>query len=204
MPRLETSHPIDAYLRATRFVDHDAPEIAALVASRGWRSMEPAVAIRSAFEHVRDEVRHSWDVRSHRVTRTASECLRHGEGLCYSKSMLLAALLRAIAIPAGLVYQRLTIGDALESGFCLHGLTTVYVASLGRWIRVDARGNKPGIDAQLSLDPEDERLAFRVRPTIGEIDYLENLPDPPPSVVRALEAHDDLHALVGALPERPD
>ncbi len=58
------------------------------------------------FEFVRDEVRHSWDFKENPVTCHASEVLRHRTGYCYAKTHLLAALLRANRIPAGLCYQR--------------------------------------------------------------------------------------------------
>jgi len=45
----------------------------------------------------------------------------------------------------------------------------VYIASLGRWNRLDARGNKAGVQAKFSL--QEERLAFTVRKEVDEIDY---------------------------------
>jgi transglutaminase-like putative cysteine protease len=80
-------------------------------------------------------------------------------GFCYAKSHLLAALLRANGIPAALCYQRLSM-DASGPPFCLHGLNAVYLPDHG-WYRIDARGNKPGIDAQFT--PPVERLAFTVQ-----------------------------------------
>ncbi|MBT2393298.1 hypothetical protein J7E87_28690 [Streptomyces sp. ISL-1] len=41
--------------------------------------------------------------------------------------------------------------------------------SADRWIRLDARGNKEGVDARFSLDGE--HLAWPVDPSQGEIDY---------------------------------
>ncbi|MBL0716467.1 MAG: transglutaminase family protein [Desulfosarcina sp.] len=77
-------------------------------------------------------------VRIHRNT--------HGTGYCYSKSHLLAALLRANDIPAGLCYQRLTVSDN-KPPFCIHGLNAVYLEQHG-WYRLDARGNKSGVTAE--------------------------------------------------------
>ena len=127
------------------------------------------------------------------MTGRASEVLRHREGICYAKSHLLAALLRGRGIPAGLCYQRLTLGDTPESGYCVHALNTAWVASRRRWIRLDARGNKPGVDAQFSLGAE--RLAFAVRPDCGEVDYGTNRAAPHPAVMRALSAHEDCRVL---------
>jgi transglutaminase-like putative cysteine protease len=148
---------------------------------------------RAAFEYVRDEVAHSCDVRDRRVTISASDVAREGVGLCYAKSHLLVALLRSARIPAGFCYQRLADGD----GHVIHGLTAVRLG--GTWHRLDPRGNKPGIHAQFSLG--EERLAWRVRPEIGEIDYPTVLPAPHPTVLRALRGSlDVLELAAGGLP----
>jgi rifampin ADP-ribosylating transferase len=199
---MTTRHPIELapYLASSAYIDPSDSKVKELIEARGWRRLGEVEAARRAFELVRDEVAHSWDVRSHRVTRTSVEALQHREGLCYSKAMLLAALLRALDVPAGLAYQRLLFGDTPAEGYCMHGLTTAFLS--GRWIRIDARGNKPGVDAQFSLDTE--RLAFPVRPELGESELSDNFSAPPASLVAALDAHEDLHALIKVLPDRQD
>lgn len=122
-----------------------------------------------AFEFVRDEIHHSWDIQSNRVTKNASDVLKFKEGICYAKSHLLAALLRFQEIPTGFCYQRLLLFDTPEQGHCIHALNAVHIASLNKWIRLDARGNKPGISSQFSLN--EEKLAFSVNLSKGEIDY---------------------------------
>ena len=67
---------------------------------------------------------------------------------------LLAALLRSQQIPTGFCYQRLMLFDTPEKGYCIHALNAVYFTSLNKWVRLDARGNKEGIDAQFSMDKE--------------------------------------------------
>ncbi|OGT42131.1 MAG: Cro/Cl family transcriptional regulator, partial [Gallionellales bacterium RIFOXYD2_FULL_52_7] len=104
-------------------------------------SGDEAIA-RRCFEFVRDTIKHSWDYRMNPVTCKASDVLMYGTGYCYAKSHLLAALLRANGIPAGLCYQRLAVGTE-GPPFCLHGLNAVYLEQHG-WYRIDARGNKPG------------------------------------------------------------
>ena len=76
------THSLSAFLAPTRYIDHDHADIGALIDARGWRTWDAIAAARASFEFVRDEVRHSWDMRSHRVIRTASEALAHREGLC--------------------------------------------------------------------------------------------------------------------------
>ena len=50
--------------------------------------------IKKAYEFVRDEIPHSWDIKSQIVSRKASEVLINKTGICWTKSCLLAALLR--------------------------------------------------------------------------------------------------------------
>ncbi len=196
---LRTDHPLSRFLEATPVIDADSPDIAAFVDAR-LRGLDPVAAAEAVFLFVRDEVRHSWDIGGRRVTCVASDVLLHREGLCYAKSHLAAAMLRRAGVPAGLCYQRLTLDDAdASAGYVVHGLNTVFLAPLGRWVRFDARGNRSGVDAQFSIDAE--RLAFPIRPEFGEVDYLRNEPDAHPLVVAALTAHDDAQVLMsGALP----
>ena len=106
-----------------------------------------------------------------------------------------AALLRANGIPAGLCYQRLSI-DGTGPPFCLHGLNAVHLDQHG-WVRCDARGNKPGVDA--FFDPPAERLAFATN-IRGERDL--------PEVVLALRPAPGfarrLHGRQQQRDERPD
>ena len=143
--------------------------------------------IKRAFKFVRDLIHHSGDIQSPQVTCTASEVLYFGEGLCYAKSHLLAALLRAQDIPCGFCYQRLMIGRTPEMGYALHGLNAVYLQSQARWVRLDARGNKPGIQAEFSI--ETEQLAYTVQPAMQEIDYPTIYTRPHPKIVKALREH---------------
>ena len=199
-PALATDHPLARYLAATPTLDADHPAIAAFVDAR-LRGRDPVAVAEAVFLFVRDEVRHSWDAQGRRVTCVASEVLRHREGLCYAKSHLAAALLRRAGVPAGVCYQRLTLrDDDAAAGHVVHALNTVFLAPLDRWIRFDARGNRPGVDARFSLDAE--RLAFPIRPEFGEVDYLRNEPDAHPLVVAALAAQADVQALMdGGLPD---
>jgi transglutaminase-like putative cysteine protease len=79
--------------------------------------------------------------------------------------------------------------DDDSAGYAVHALNTVYVPSLERWIRFDARGNKPGVRAEFSIDRE--QLAFKIRPEYGEVDYLVNYAEPHPSIIETLVQNDD-------------
>jgi transglutaminase-like putative cysteine protease len=197
---LQTEFPREDYLQPSPLVDMNHPAIVQWVADYEPEGRAERKIVQDTFEFVRDQVHHSWDIRSHRVTAKASEVLHHQEGICYAKSHLLAALLRKSGVPTGFCYQRLTLGDTPETGYCIHALNTVYLSSMRRWIRLDARGNKPGVDAQFSV--EREHLAFPVRPEYEERDYETNYPQPHPKIVEALMTHQDcLQMYTAGLPK---
>ena len=145
---------------------------------------------------MRDEVRHSRDHKLNPVTCRASDVLQHRTGYCYAKSHLLAALLRANGIPAGLCYQRLSLGDS-GPPFSLHGLNAIHLPQYG-WYRVDARGNRTGIDAQFV--PPVERLAFPLQ-SAEEIEFDNILSDPLVCVVTALQAGESWEQMMSILPD---
>jgi len=150
----------------------------------------------ACFEFVRDEIKHSWDFQLNPVTCTASDVLKHGTGYCYAKSHLLAALLRANGIPAALCYQRLTISDD-KPPFSLHGLNALYLEEFG-WYRIDARGNKAGVDAQFC--PPVEKLAFPII-TEGEMDLQGIYAEPLPEVIKVLRESQSFLDVANHLPD---
>lgn len=159
--------------------------------------------VRKCFHFVRDEIKHSWDVQDRRITARASDVLREGVGICWAKANLLAALLRANHIPCGICYQRLTLGDTPATGHCIHALNAVYVPSLGKWIRLDARGNKDGVNAQMCFNGE--KLAFPIRPEYGEYDYRVVYPTPQSPTMEILEQNSDaLYMYLHCLPDTLD
>ena len=98
--------------------------------------------------------------------------------------LLLAALLRAGSVPTGFCYQKLILDDETAPVLIYHGLNAVFLRSLQKWIRLDARGNKPGVNARFSLGAE--QLAFPVRPEKGEEDGLVMYPDPDAAILQTL------------------
>ncbi|AFC29595.1 transglutaminase domain-containing protein [Paenibacillus mucilaginosus 3016] len=183
----------EAYLEESEWVDYSHPMIRKLSDELYSASGDETAFVQSAFEFVRDHVSHSWDIQSSRITRYASEVLKYREGICYAKSNLLCALARSQGVPAGFCYQRLTLGDTPDTGYVIHALNAVYLRSMGRWIRLDARGNKPGVDARFSL--EEERLAFPVRAAYDEWNDPVIYKAPHPKTTRALLGHSDCMAM---------
>lgn len=174
---METSR----YLQCTEVIDWDHPAVLerarALAAGRG----DVAAIAQACFEWVRDEVAHSRDFERNPVTWRASDVLLHRTGYCYAKSHLLAALLRANGIRAGLCYQRLSVGDS-GPPFCLHGFNAIELPDVG-WYRVDPRGNRAGIDAQFT--PPVERLAFALQ-SAEEAEFANVFAEPLGCVVDSL------------------
>ncbi len=178
-------------------IDWQHPLILAKATQLAEGEVDEVVIARRCFEFVRDDIKHSWDYRLNPVTCMASDVLRYGTGYCYAKSHLLAALLRANQIPAGLCYQRLSLDEDVNS-FCLHGLNAVYLKQYG-WYRIDARGNKPGIEA--AFCPPLEQLAFTIaKPGEGD---LPGIYDRPLAVVRHVLAHyTTIEQVFAHLPDR--
>lgn len=164
------------YLEETETIDYSHPIIQEKVNELKQNSPSQLSYIENAYRFVRDEIPHSWDIRSKIVSRKASEVLMNRTGICWTKSCLLASLLRANGIPSGISYQSLTRADDDNSeGYIIHALNTVFIKELNMWIRLDARGNKENVHAEFSLD--EERLAFPIRNQLGEIDYRDNNTD---------------------------
>ena len=187
---------MDKYLSANRYIDCDNPEIINKAQELAIGSGNDEDIAKACFRFVCDNIKHSNDYGFNPTTVKASDVLTHGTGWCYAKSHLLAALLRANEIPAGLCYQRLTIQNDTPP-FCLHGLNAVFLENHG-WYRVDARGNKPGVDADFC--PPLEKLAFPII-VEGECDFLEIWPEPIPIVVDVLEKCQTYSEVLRNLPD---
>jgi transglutaminase-like putative cysteine protease len=180
------------YLAGDDVIEVQAPAVVSLAAELRAASPDDEAFARAAFEWVRDRIAHSVDAQDPRVTLTATEVLAEGVGLCFAKSHLLAAVLRAGGIPTGFCYQRLAEGDM----FLVHGLVAVHLN--GAWHRQDPRGNKEGVDAQFFLGRE--QVAWPTDAP-GEIDYPEVRRSPAPEVVACLRgATDALELCATGLP----
>lgn len=187
---------MDKYLISDDIINWKHPSIIdkAKQLSQGLDS--PLEIAKACFEFVRDEIKHSSDFKLNPVTCKASDVLKYETGYCYAKSHLLAALLRANNIPAGLCYQRLTIDDN-QSPFCLHGLNAVYLPNIG-WYRIDARGNKEGVNAKFS--PPIENLAFPIS-IEGEANLPEIWAEPLPIVLDTLTRYSTYDKVLENLPD---
>ena len=182
---------MEDYLIETPSIDYMNPLIRDKVRTLMDQSEDDLDYIKRSYIFVRNDIPHSWDIKTEVVSRTASDVLKNKTGICWTKSCLdvlknktgicwtksclLAALLRANGIPSGISYQLLTRADDDSEGYMIHALNTVYLKDFNKWIRLDARGNKENINAYFSLD--EEHLAYTVRSELGEIDYHDNHAD---------------------------
>ena len=195
---------MEKYLQSSEIIDWQNPEILELAHRLASPYQTTAAIAKACFEWVRDEIHHSRDYQMNPVTCRASDVLKYKTGFCFAKSHLLAALLRANKIPAGLCYQRLTIDEPSESKLIsnsmpctLHGLNAIFLPEIG-WYRVDPRGNRDGVDAQFV--PPREQLAFEIK-LPQETDFVGVLAEPLPVVVQVLEQCKTWEEVLVALPD---
>jgi len=183
------------YLASTEVIDWETPAVQQHAKDIAAGSSEVVSVSRACYEWVRDNISHSGDFKADVTTCCASEVLKEGTGWCFAKSHLLAALLRANRIPAGLSYQRLRLDDG--SGFTLHGFNAVYLPGIG-WYRIDARGNKAGVNAQFC--PPEEKLAWLPQAD-GEMNLPEIWPGPVSIVVQCLQNNRGWQEVEANLPD---
>ena len=176
---------IDQYLAVDEIIDYQQEDIKKLADKLHQNTKNEIEYIQKVYEYVRDNIAHSADIKEEKITCTASEVLREGHGICFAKSHLLAALLRCKSVPAGLCYQKMTFGGEIAPVLVYHGLNGVYVSEYKKWIRLDARGNQNGINAQFSI--EAEKLAYPIHKEIGEIDDFVVYPRADISVIKKLK-----------------
>lgn len=187
---------MDSYLAPCEIINFTHPAVAAKAKALAAGCADDEAVAKNCFHFVRDHIAHSGDAKAQVGTCTASEVLKHGTGWCYAKSHLLAALLRANAIPATLCYQRLSCDEYGKEVYCLHGLNAVYLKNHG-WYRMDARGNKPGVNAQFT--PPVEQLAFALGPNESDLPGL--YAQPLDVVVEALRKYPTYESMCGHFPD---
>ncbi|WP_292466622.1 transglutaminase family protein [Methanolobus sp.] len=118
------------YLKPTSIIDFYHPAVMKKAKELTGNSQVQIEIVRLYFKFFRDEIIHIFDYQMNPVILKASEVLEHDTVYCYAQSHLLAALLRANSIPAGICYQRLS-RDYKGAPFCLHTLNAVYLEDIG-------------------------------------------------------------------------
>lgn len=111
---------------------------------------------------------------------------------------MLSALLRCKSIPTGFCYQKISLNEGITPVLVYHGLNGVYMKELKKWIRLDARGNKNGVNAQFSI--EEEQLAYAICAEKGEEDDFTVYPNPDIKILGKLKQNKTRTQLWNNLP----
>lgn len=189
------------YLSEHPYVDYSAENIRQCRARLFEGARDEMEKARRAYYFVRDEIPHSFDCQARVITARASEVLELGTGICHAKANLLAALLRGQGLPAGFCFQRLTLAEDDSLGHVLHAFNAVYLE--GGWRKLDARGNKKGIQADFTLDSPS--LAYpRCRPEYGEYFWEGIYAAPDQAAMKVLDQSRNLQDVLDRLPDRLD
>ena len=192
------------FLSEDTYVDYSSPIIAKNAEQLFRFICTDIKKAKTAYEFVRDEIPHSFDIKAEVITAKASDVLKFKTGICDAKANLLAALLRLQGIPTGFCFAHITLADDDSPGYCVHCYNAVYLDD--RWIKVDARGNINGINAQFSLDTP--ILAFPNRPDYDEYFWPVIYANPHPDTMQLLENASSIQYVIDNLPdfikEKPD
>ena len=136
----------EKYLNSTHYCDFNDPELQKLAGRFKGKAKNENEFVKVIFEYVRDEFPFGVDL----VKVKASETAKKGYGSCWSKSLLLIALLRYHQIPARLIRYPMKRDFQLFVGLFYifmnnpfyHCAVEVFIEN--RWIKID-----PTIDARL-------------------------------------------------------
>lgn len=185
------------FLQESHYIDFSAPIIIAKAQTLFSGIADEREKARIAYEFVRDEIPHSFDCNATVITAKASDVLLHGTGICHAKANLLAALLRSQKIPSGFCFQRLTRGVDATQGYLIHAYNAVWLDE--HWVKLDARGNTNGKNAQFSLG--EPQLAFPCRPEYQEYFLPGIYADPHAETMSVLEQAKSLRDVLENLPD---
>jgi transglutaminase-like putative cysteine protease len=191
---------LELFLLEDEYIDYSAPNIIKKSNELFTDKQSVLDKAKIAFEFVRDKIPHSSDIQSKIITSKASSVLKYETGICHSKSNLLAALLRLQGIPTGFCYQHLTLTDDDSKGYILHCFNAIYINN--HWIKVDARGNTNGINAQFSEN--DPILAFENKPEYDEYFFNGIWATPDMKTMKILDTVKDRNDFLYKLPEFPE
>jgi transglutaminase-like putative cysteine protease len=179
------------YILYSPIIDHNNKLIQKKARNLTKYSSDEVEKAKIIYEFVRDEINHSLDINSNEITYRASDVLKKGHGLCFTKSHLLAALLRCENIPTGFCYQKLST----NFGKIFHGLNGVFLDE--KWFRLDARGNTGEINAQFSLNGE--KLAYIPQKEIWDVDYPYIYSNPCPEIIEILQSNSKLDEAINQI-----
>ena len=188
---------LNLFLQESQYIDFSHPDIQVLASDLFANAKDDIEKSQIAYEFVRDEIPHSFDINAGVITAKASDVLQHKTGICHAKANLLAALLRSQNIPTGFCYQHITLLEDDSLGYCVHCYNAIYLD--GKWIKVDARGNKPGANAQFSMN--EPILSFPCRAEYDEYFWDGMFSQPQLSTMLMLEKAKSLQDILDNIPD---
>lgn len=191
---------MENYLAEHRYIDYSSENIQQCMAELFAGLQDDIEKARAAYHFVRDEIPHSFDCNATVITAKASDVLKYRTGICHTKANLLAALLRPQGIPVGFCFQHLTLADDDSLGYCVHCYNAIFLEN--RWIKVDARGNKEGVNAEFSLNKP--ILAYPPREQYDEYFWDGIFPIPHPVTMKMLENSKSLQDVLDTIPDSID
>ena len=185
------------FLNESKYVDYSNEIIQAKVKELFSDNMDDVEKTQIAYYFVRDEIPHSFDCNATVITAKASDVLKSKTGICHAKANLLAALLRSQNIPVGFCFEHITLAKDDSMGYCVHAYNAVYLD--GHWIKLDARGNKEGVNAQFSL--KNPILAYPPRTQYDEYFFQGIYANPHQATMDMLENASCLQDIMDNIPE---
>ncbi len=143
---------MNEFLSGSYFLDVDNPIIADTANEVVKNSKDEVEFAISLFYFVRDKIIYNpyteFDKKENYI---ASRILTKGEGFCVQKAILFAALLRAVKIPAKLIFVDIKnyrapekLSEFFDDAFLYHGYCAIFTES--RWVKAAPTFNKEMCD----------------------------------------------------------
>jgi len=149
----------DEYTKPTKYIDSDSYIVREIANNLARDASNIVDLARKIFYYVRDGIKYSIYVDYfNRDLYRASVIIKNGYGYCVQKAIVLAALYRAVGIPAKICFADI-INHSLSSEvynllktnlFVYHGYTEVYIG--GRWIKLTPVFDL-GTAIKMNIDP---------------------------------------------------
>jgi transglutaminase-like putative cysteine protease len=191
---------LELFLSEDEYIDYSSEDIINKTTELFTNKHSTYDKTKITFEFVRDEIPHSCDIPTAIITSKASSVLKYKTGICHAKANLLAALLRSQGIPTGFCYQHITLAEDDSKGYSLHCFNAIYIDN--QWIKVDARGNTNGRNAQFSTGKP--ILAFKNRQEYNEYFFDGIWATADKKTMELLEIAQNINDVLNGLPEFPE
>lgn len=199
MPDPQPDRPdLNDYLESSDIIDYDNPLVREAANQLTYGLKDNLSIARVIYDFVKDQILYSFSINATSVPVKASEVLDKGHGICYAKAHLLAALMRASDIPAGLCYQLRY--DVEAEQLLIHGFNALYIKELDRWVRLDASCHLD--EDPWHFDTSRESPELSINTSLGEHDDYTIYASPSRRVLKALDMSETIDELRNLLPSK--